>query len=167
MIGSHFVGFRMNCLSIQFQKDILDSPSWAARLLQFWQEVSGSIAPVYGDVRNLGPHRWQGETVGCLGGSQGVGWWWRGIPRSLGKAVVLGTVYQKVWPDFTSAAESKDGLAFASLHDWQSDGDLAESIGPPPVDQAVVADPPRPSFGAPKPKPRFPIGWPFGNPYPN
>jgi hypothetical protein len=166
MVGSRLVGFRMNHLSIRFQKEILDSVDWTTKLLQFWQKVSGSIRPVYGDVRNLGPHRWQGQTIGCLAGSQGVGWWWRGIPQRLGKAVVLGAVYQKLWPSFTSAAENIDGLAFASLQDWQSDGDLAELIGPPPEDQASVLDPPRP-LGAPRPAPKFPTGWPFGNPYPN
>jgi hypothetical protein len=166
MTGHHFVGFRMNHLSILFQKEILDSPSWTAKLLQFWQKVTTLIKPVYGDVRNLGPHRWQGQTIGCLGGSKGVGWWWRGIPRCLGKAVVLGAVYQELWPSFTSAAEKINGFAFASLNDWQSDGDLADIVGQPPDDQAIVAEPPRP-VGAPRPKPRFPIGWPFGNPYPN
>ena len=166
IVGSRLVGFRMNHLSIRFQKEILDSVDWSVKLLKFWKNVSGSIRPVYGDVRNLGPHRWQGQMIGCLRGSQGVGWWWRGIPRRLGKAVVLGAIYQKHWPGFTSVAENIDGIAFASLQDWQSDGDLADRIGPPPENQASVLELPR-SFGESRPAPKFPIGWPFGNPYPN
>jgi hypothetical protein len=166
MTGAHFVGFRMNHLSIRFEKEILDNSKWSAKLSHLWKEISKLIRPAYGDIRNLGPHRWQGQTIGCLAGSKPVGWWWRGIPPTLGKAVVLGTVYQKLWPGFTSAAEMIDGLAFASLPEWQSDDDLAGTIGRPPDDQTMVADPPRP-LGALRPQPKFPTGWPFGNPYPN
>ena len=110
----------MNHLSIRFEKSILDGASWTTRLFQFWQAVSKVIHPVYGDVRNLGPHRWQGQTVDCPAGSKAVGWWWSGIPRSLGKAVVLGVNYQRLWPSFSIASEKEEGLAFASLRDWQS-----------------------------------------------
>ncbi len=166
MIGTNFVGFRMNHLSILFEKETLDRQSWASRLQQFWRTMSGLITPIYGDVQNLGPHRWQGQMIGSRAGSKGVGWWWKGIPRTLGKAVVLGEAYQRLWPGFTSVAEMIDGLAFASLQDWQSDGDLADIVEPPPENQAVV-DHPRGPLGSPKPSPKFPKGWPFGNPYPN
>lgn len=165
-IGTRFVGFRMNHLSIRFEGEILDNPTWTAKLFRFWQKLSGTLRPVYGDVRNLGPHQWQGQRLGCMRGSKAVGWWWHGIPRRLGKAVVLGAVYQRLWASFTSASEKTDELAFVSLKDWQSDRDLSEFVGPPPDDQAEVVEPERP-FGAPKPTPKFPIGWPFENPYPN
>ncbi len=166
MIGVQFLGFRMNHLSIRFEKSILDDASWTRRLFQFWQAVSKAIHPVYGDVRNLGPHRRQGQTVGCLAGSKAVGWWWSGIPRSLGKAVVLGLNYQRLWPSFSMASEKEEELAFASLQDWQSEGDLTDLVGPPPEDQAIVIQA-RGDFGTPKPPPKFPEGWPFRNPYPN
>jgi hypothetical protein len=166
IIGVRFLGFRMNHLSIRFEKAILEDASWTTKLFQFWQAVSKAIRPVYGDVRNLGPHRWQGPTIGCLAGSKAVGWWWSGIPRDLGKAVVLGVDYQRLWPHFSMVSRTEDGFAFASLCDWQSEDDLAEVVGAPPEDQAVVIQD-RGNFGTPKPSPKFPEGWPFGNPYPN
>jgi hypothetical protein len=165
-VGKQFDGFRMNHLSIHFEKGILDAANWAAKLMKFWKAVSRDIKPVYGDIRNLGPHRWQGEEIACLAGSKAVGWWWKGIPRTLGKAVVLGTAYQNLWSSFTSISEMKDGLAFASLPDWRSDSDLSELVGPPPEDQVVVILP-RGHLGTPGPFPKFPKGWPFGNPFPD
>jgi hypothetical protein len=46
--------------------------------------------------------------------------------------VVLGAEYQELWPDFLSHAAHENGLAFASLEDWNSPKDLSDEIGAPP-----------------------------------
>src|SRR5437879_5629491 len=99
---------------------------------RFWKEVSKLIHPIYGDVRVLGNYRWMGATAS--GGQQHPvkSWWWAGIPKSPGSAVVIGETYQRLWPRFVAAAEVNDGLASVSIDDWRTDADLVAKIGQPP-----------------------------------
>src|SRR5581483_3534629 len=118
-LGAYKFGFRSNRLEIKVEKEALSQPGWENSLKLFWQQASIRIRPFYGDVRVLGGYRWMGATVAA--GHQHphpvTSWWWTGIPKVLGAAVVLGDTYQKLWPSFVSAATVIDGLAFVSLDD--------------------------------------------------
>lgn len=179
-LGAHPQGFRTNSLTIEVEKAALAEPGWTTNLKRFWRAASALVNPLYGDVRILRGYKWMGATVSAGQEHPVIGWWWAGIPTKLGNAVVLGNVYQKLWPSFTEAATKFDSLAFASLDDWSTEGDLVESLGPPPHDQVQVpyrfggvmnqeiyreyqAEVRR--VGANNVLREYPQGWPFGSPF--
>lgn len=86
-------------------------------------------------------------------------WWWRGIPKRLGHAVVLGKEYQALWPGFALKATLDDGWAFATVADWAANRDLTSDNGEPPpkitmLRQAEVQE-----------NQNYPEIWPFGEPF--
>jgi hypothetical protein len=87
-------------------------------------------------------------------------WWWAGIPKNLGKAVVLGETYQALWPGFVSVADITNGLAFASTPDWLADAELSELVGEVPEAQAQ-----KKAHALPSRNVEYPSGWPFGEPF--
>lgn len=177
-VGPNKLGFRTNHLTIDLEKGALSQPGWATTVQRFWKEMSILIRPIYGDVRVLGNYSRMGATVS--GGQQHpvTSWWWAGIPHRLGSAVVIGETYQKLWPKFV-ATEIKDGLAFASVDDWNTDVDLADEMGQPPVEQVqlpqrfgsvMTTEEFREYLAAQKrgesPDRRvYPAGWPFAAPF--
>lgn len=179
-LGAHKLGFRTNYLRIDVEKDALLEPGWSTNLQRFWRQVSALICPIYGDVRILGKYQWMGATVSAGEKHPVRGWFWAGIPEKLGDAVVLGDVYQKLWPTFVGAGTVIDGLAFASLEDWKVNGDLIEKVGQPP--QELVQHPDRfwgvmdaevyreylaeiRRVGVDNLRRKYPAGWPFGEPF--
>ena len=133
-LGAGKRGFRANTLQIMVDADVLIQPGWPEGLRRFWQKTSLLIKPFYGDVRILNGLFMGRGTIAYGRGSEShpVGsWWWRGIPSHLGKAVVLGDSYQRLWPAFVSAATLVDGLAFLSSPDWGAEGELSEQIKVP------------------------------------
>src|SRR5258708_27882191 len=179
-VGAHKEGFRANRLRIDVEKAALLEPGWATTLQRFWRQASALVRPIYGDVRVLGNYKWMGATVS--GGQQHpvMSWWWAGIPEKLGSAVVLGDVYQRLWPTFVAASGLEDGLAFASLEDWTDEIDLVEKAGRPPQEQTQIPE----RFGdvmnaeefreywaevrrvgAQNIRRAYPRGWPFGEPF--
>jgi hypothetical protein len=174
--GAHKLGFRTNHLRIEVEKHALSEPGWDSTLKQFWRKVSALIRPIYGDVRVLGNYKWMGATVSPGQMHPVVSWWWAGIPDNLGNAVVLGDVYQKLWPTFTRAATTIDGSAFAALEDWAMNGDLVEIVGRPPQEQVQPSDEfgNKGTFTAKEfrkylsvqiQRRQYPTGWPFGQPF--
>jgi len=179
-VGAHKLGFRTNRLNIVVEKEALAQPGWSTNLKRLWEQTSVLVRPIYGDVRILGNYKWMGATVS--GGQQHPTkvWWWAGIPEKLGNAVVLGNVYQRLWPAFAAASKMADGLAFSSLEDWATDGDLSQKVGKPPQDQLQILE--RVDgiirseelreylsevrrVGAQNLKRKYPTGWPFGEPF--
>lgn len=171
-LGASKRGFRTNHLRIDFEHAVLEQPGWAKTIYAFWQDVSRLVKPFYGDVRILDGYLW-------VRGASSTGrdtelhpipsWWWRGIPKTLGNAVVLGEVYQKLWPRFSSAATSVDGLAFASTRDWSVKRDLAIEMGGVPAQlmQPKARDTKK-WFHALWPvsaKQKYPKLWPFDDPF--
>jgi hypothetical protein len=171
--GAHKLGFRANHLRIEVEKRALSEPGWDSNLKEFWRKTSTLMRPIYGDVRVLGNYKWMGATVSSRRMHPVLSWWWAGIPEKLGNAVVLGDVYQKLWPTFARAATNVDGFAFSSLEDWTTNGDLIEVVGKPPEGQTQAAG----QFGnratftateylaAQTQRRQYPIGWPFGDPF--
>jgi hypothetical protein len=179
-VGAHKLGFRTNHLQIDVEKNALSQPGWLTALKRYWKEVSILLRPIYGDVRVQHGYKWMGATVSGGGQHPVKSWWWAGIPERLGNAVVLGDTYQKLWPSFAASSTISDGLAFASQEDWTADGDLAEKVGRPPLEQAQLPD--RFSgvmsaedfrkymeevrrVGAKHIRRKYPLGWPFGEPF--
>jgi hypothetical protein len=179
-VGPNKLGFRTNHLSIDLEKVALSQPGWATTVQRFWKEVSRLIRPIYGDVRVLGNYGWMGATVSSGQQHPVRSWWWAGIPHQLGRAVVIGETYQNLWPKLVANAEVIDGLAFASVGDWNTDADLADKIGEPPPEQVqlpqrfgsvMTIEEHREFMAAQKrgesPDRRvYPPGWPFGAPFP-
>lgn len=179
-LGAHKLGFRTNCFRIEVEKQALTEPGWAAVIKHLWRQVSVLIDPIYGDVRVLGNYMWMGASVSAGEEHPIKAWWWAGIPKELGNAVVLGSVYQKLWPAFARASTLVHGLAFASLDDWTTRDDLADKVGQPPQEQIQLPD--RFSgimnaetyreyqaelrrVGAHNLRRKYPSGWPFGEPF--
>ena len=165
-------GFRANHLRIDFEHSALEQPGWAKAIHLLWQDACRLLKPFYGDVRILNEYVWsRGKIfIGPNTKSHPVtSWWWRGIPRTLGNAAVLGDVYQKLWPAFSSSATMTDGLAFASTEDWLVKRDLTVEIGDVPKS---IAQPKAwskskwfgPLWRAPE-KPKYPKLWPFEGPF--
>jgi hypothetical protein len=179
-LGAYKLGFRTNHLKIELEKDALSEPGWATNIRRFWEKAPVFIRPIYGDVRVLGKYKWMGASVSAGQEHPVKAWWWAGIPERLGNAVVLGDVYQKLWPAFASASTMINGLAFASLEDWTTSGDLIDKVGRPPQEQVqhldwfggvmnmeiyreYLAECRR--LGAHNVRRKYPSGWPFGEPF--
>jgi len=165
---------------VEVEKDALLEPGWTANIKRFWQQASVLVNPIYGDVRILGKYRWVGATVSPGQGHPVITWWWAGVPNQLGNAVVLGGVYQDLWPAFVGASTMVNGLAFASLEDWTTSGDLVEKVGRPPREQVQIPDrfggtmnaeiyreylAEVRRFGVHNVRRKYPTGWPFGEPF--
>jgi hypothetical protein len=178
--GAHKQGFRANHLNIAIEENALLQPGWAAALKRFWRDTSILLRPVYGDVRVLHGYKWMGATVSGEEQHPVKSWWWAGIPETLGVAVVLGEIYQGLWPKLVTESSMSDRLAFASREDWAIDVDLAEKVGGPPQEQTQIPD--RFSgvmnaedfriymeqvrrVGARNIRRKYPDGWPFGEPF--
>jgi len=166
-------GFRANHFEIELDRDLLKQPGWDVGLLRFWEKASKLIQPFYGDARVL-PGRIGTVATTLLTSSESEShpvraWWWRGIPKTLGCAVVLGEVYQGLWPQFMTAANLKHGLAFVSSQDWLSGETVTSQTGQVPEN---IASRPflwpdgHPTAGAPLSTPdSYPEQWPFEDPF--
>jgi len=143
-LGAGPNGFRSNLIEIYVEAAALSQPGWSAHLQQFWRQMSSLLRPIYGDVRTIhgvtrhgGVAYFSAEDVGRMFRERTRSWFWRGIPKCLGHAVVLGDDYQRLWPDFVAKSEVANGLAFASLPEWSSPEDLASLVGPTPENLAL------------------------------
>lgn len=171
-LGPSKRGFRTNQLSIGFEHSALEQPGWEKAIRALWQDVSRLLRPLYGDVRILSNYVWSRGRIFIGSDTEShpvTSWWWRGIPGTLGNAVVLGEIYQKLWPAFASSATMVDELAFAFTKDWLLRRDLTEEIGKVP---AALAQPKAwskrkwfRSFRPSPEKPKYPKLWPFDGPF--
>jgi len=167
-------GFRSNFLSIAFELAALQQPGWHSQVRRVWIELSRLIQPFFGDVRALNGYRRGRGTYACDAWTEHhpvTSWWWCGVPRDLGNAVVLGEEYQRLWPAFAATADMSGRLAFRALPDWSVKSDLAEQLGGVPDEIAMAQA--RPTAGlsphgilALSQMPRaYPTKWPFDGPF--
>jgi TonB family protein len=161
-VGASRAGFRTNVLDIEIESTALSQPGWSSNLFNFWRHVSNMLKPLYGEVRTHHGYERRGSTVfpsmknhSCLN----VSWWWRGVPKLLGSAVVLGKEYQELWPSFLPQATLESGLAFANYEDWNSQKDLSDKIGVPPRPLLLRGES---AYGGDQ---EYPDVWPFGEPF--
>lgn len=162
-IGANKAGFIANQLQIDVETAALAQPGWPENLRQFWREMSFFLNPFYGEVRTMSGFVWRGSTVCQDQKTENhpvAGWWWRGVPRKLGCAVVLGEDYQNVWPDFRKHATIENNLAFVESPDWGANTKVTKTIGRPP--RGITLKSPD-AFG--RRSERYPRVWPFGEPF--
>ncbi len=162
-IGGSPKGFRSGRLEIEIDAEALRQPGWAAALLHAWRRIAGVVRPFYGDVRTFrGFRRSRSRFWVGLGTEQHpvCSLWWAGVPRGPAHAMVLGTPYLSLWPEFGRAAEHEGGLAFLSTGDWSSADDAFELCGPPPKSIAQVT-PEVQGLGSAR---TYPPIWPFETP---
>jgi hypothetical protein len=165
-LGSSEQGFRSNRVEIQVEVAALAQPGWAEQLQRFWRQLTFLLQPIYGEVRTKGGFIRSGGSVWVTPASikssyplTTRSWFWRGIPRKLGHAVVLGKEYQRLWPDFVKAATMEQGFAFASTPDWSDDADLRQVVGAAPK---AISLHPGEGMGL---KQKYPEAWPFNPPF--
>ena len=161
--GASGLGFRSNLFEIEIESAVLKQPGWKAALELLWHEMTHLLRPIYGETRTIGGRVRMGATVGIEAAdleqdypSTTRSWFWRGVPRTLGHAVVLGPEYQHAWPEFIAQAQVENGFAFASTWDWSSDVDLLQQIGGVPEGIALL-----PGEGMGRAQ-KYPPVWPFG-----
>ncbi len=163
--GSSWQGFRSNRFEIKVEHDLLHQPGWELQLRRFWRSASALIRPFYGEVRllrgqNADGYVSAGDISRLSEESPVISWWWRGIPAKLGCAAVLGVPYTKLWPEFVSAAESSNGLAFVENSDWLSGGNVLPGVGDVPANIASS-----PFISMDYTDESYPETWPFEYPF--
>ncbi len=147
-------GFRANYITLAIEEGAMAQPGWGKQLQRVWHSLSMLIRPFYGDVRTLGGYSRFGATVGIGPDTERhpvQAWWWRGIPRSIGHASVIGHPYLELWPAFTHAATVEEGLAFLSKLAWEGSEDVSAAIGGIPEELV-------------QPEAGYSVSWPFEKP---
>ena len=165
-LGPDEDGFRTHLVEIQVERSVLNQPGWAENLQQFWRQMTFLLRPIYCEVRTEGGYsRHGGAIMFDAAALQQTyphttrSWFWRGIPRRLGHAVVLGRVYQRLWPAFVKKVTLEKGFAFATTPDWSDNVDLLKSVGCAPEAITLL---PGEGLG---PKQKYPRVWPFDPPF--
>jgi len=106
------LGFRTNQLSIEVESAVLRSLDGLTAYGSSGERFRGHKARLWRSTDPCGRQRRGATVFASFKDEAGLeltkGWWWRGIPKQLGCAVVLGETYQKLWP------------AFMSKHCWKS-----------------------------------------------
>ncbi len=167
LLGSGDRGFRTHLVEIGVELSVLSQPGWAEQLRLLWHQMTFLLKPIYGDVRTESGYSRSG---GAIYHSANIAlqehyddatrsWFWRGIPRKLGLAVVLGKEYQRLWPAFKKNATVEKGFAFASTNDWSKKLDVGKIVGPAPKAIALL---PGPGMGREQ---KYPPVWPFDPPF--
>jgi len=166
LLGGSERGFRTNYLEIQIESAVLAQPGWPENLRLVSRQMTFLLRPVYGEVRTEGGYMRSGGSVWV--GPESIqqtypfttrSWFWRGIPRKLGHAVVLGKEYQRLWPGFVEKATTEKGFAFASTPDWSKNVDLSKIVGSAPKEVTLL---PGEGMGRGQKYPRL---WPFERPF--
>jgi hypothetical protein len=158
-LGPSRKGFRCAYLTVTVDADALQQPGWQTALQRFWQHVSETVRPFYGDVRTLhGYRRSRGRyLVTRLTAQHPVrAWWWGGLPLGPAHAVVLGEPYRELWPEFTRAGDRIAGLSLLSTADWRAAEDVFDNVGPAPVSLRMNSSDTIPRD--------YPSQWPFAAP---
>ena len=164
-VGPSWRSFRTNYLAVSVDASLLRQPGWQTQLRHFLNEMSALIKPIYGDVRHL-----KGQSRSGLYLPRDPqreehpvqSWFWRGVPIRLGVAVVLGSAYQLLWPDFVDRATIMSGLAFLSTTDWTVEADLTDESLPVPERIASPRITTRVEPNVARSELDYPAQWPFG-----
>lgn len=103
--GPTRLGFRTCRLNVDIETSAFEQPGWETHVRRVWHELSELMRPFYGDVRVLAGYSKVGGGLAVGPGAEQhpvKSWWWRGIPSSTPNAMVLGPIYQRLWPSFTA-----------------------------------------------------------------
>lgn len=156
------LGFRSHRISLEFESTVLDQPGWTDALRRLWHDLSLFLRPFYGDVRTLD---------GCVrgGGTYLIdqqterhpirSWFWRGLPESLGHAVVLGAPYTDLWPEAALAGRQEQNLCFLDSLEWRKSFTVPIEV---PSDLRQSTEQSGWQAGTTDIK-KYPVLWPFNN----
>ena len=125
-------GFKSNYIKVLIESSVLEQPGWATSIRKFWKSASLIIQPYFGDVRTINNairSRSYYAGDGKTDFHPVCGPWWKGIPRDLGHAAVLGHPYISNWPKFKKSGEIEGNLAFISNNNWMGKKNIARTIG--------------------------------------
>ncbi|MEH7126557.1 hypothetical protein V7127_25540 [Bacillus sp. JJ1773] len=139
-VGPTREGFRSCYISIDFLEEVMVQPGWPLEIKRFWLKTSELLNSFYGEVRR--------------GWSPVSAWWWRGLPKKLGNAAILGKPYIDLWPDFVNKAKQTENGLFYIENIKQDYQDLHSIITEIPED--IVQ---------PKNKQKHSRNWPFEGPF--
>ncbi|MFB5284059.1 hypothetical protein [Peribacillus sp. Hz7] len=139
-VGPTRQGFRSCYITIKFLEEVMKQPGWSMELKRFWLKASDQLKPFYGEMRK--------------GQNPRNGTWWRGLPKSLGNAAMLGKPYIDLWPDFIKEAKQTEGGLFYIENIKEDYEDLHSIITEVPED--IVQ---------PKNKKKHSRNWPFEGPF--
>ncbi|MFY9496548.1 MAG: hypothetical protein WAP29_05410 [Halanaerobiales bacterium] len=107
-IGPGPIGYRFGYLSISIDAAVLSMAGWETEIIRLFKRISEMIKPFYGDIFILNDYI-RSRTVLCQDDMTQkhpiMGYWWNGIPRKSGLAVVFGEPllkYIKISRDYES-----------------------------------------------------------------
>jgi hypothetical protein len=118
--------YRASYITLQLDAVVLNQSGWPLALKRFFREMSVLLNPFYGDIRVLRNYLRGRGTVWSNSDTEDhpiKSWWWRGIPKKAGLAIVLGDPLLEIWPEF--AAKSKKVADLYIADDYQ-DGSLLQ-----------------------------------------
>lgn len=175
LVGPFWRGFRSNYISVAVDASALEQPGWPSQVRRSWIELSRLIRPFFGDARILHGYLHGRGTYAVNSQTQAhpvKSWWWRGVPTSLGIAVVCGEPYTRLWPAFDAVATRIEGLAMVISSDWPQEADLSQELGgvPSEIAQPALAPPDQQNIRAiinaerEALLERYPPIWPFEGP---
>lgn len=92
-IGPTRIGYRFGHFSISIDAAVLSMVGWETEIIRLFKNISEIIAPFYGDIFILNNYI-RTRTVSYSDDKTEkhpiTSWWWNGIPRESGLALVLG-----------------------------------------------------------------------------
>lgn len=133
--------FRANYVEVEIDSEVLNQLGWEDHLRKFWRALSVFIKPFYGDVRFLNNLIRSKTTYWIDAKSERhpiKTWWWKGVPKSLGQAIVIGEPYVDLWNEIKENGTKHDRLYFVSTHDWRRGEEVDKILGKVPRDIAQV-----------------------------
>lgn len=137
--GAAMRKFRSGYIELQLLQDIFIQPDWNLAVKRLFIEIAKLLKPFYSEIIC--------EQLGSMTGEQYIkmekeglfrSWWWRGIPRDLGYAVVLDKQYISQWEQFKMVASCiSDNLYMADCFGEPGLKNVSSKIGAVP--ESIVA----------------------------
>ena len=90
--------YRCGKIELQILKEVFLQPDWNLAVKRLFVEIARLLIPFYAEIIEKEPYAVMRE--------KGLvrSWWWRGIPRDLGYAIVLHKQYAQRWKRFQKLA---------------------------------------------------------------
>ncbi|MDQ0245133.1 hypothetical protein J2S09_002709 [Bacillus fengqiuensis] len=139
-IGATREGFRASYITMEFLEEVMNQPGWPTELKRFWLKASDQLQPFYGEMRKAK------FSIGDM--------WWKGFPKKLGNAAIIGKPYIDLWPEFIKEAKQTDSGLFYIENIKKDYLDLHSIISEVPEDLVQ-----------PKTKKKHSRNWPFEGPF--
>ncbi|MCM3068245.1 hypothetical protein M3568_18110 [Priestia flexa] len=138
--GPTSLGYRSCYIEMHFLEEVMKQPGWALEIKRFWLESSKLLNPFFSEIR-------RGRSPVCS-------WWWRGIPKNLGFATLLGEPYIDLWSDFiVKAKQTENGLFYIE----NIEGKYTDIY-------SIISNVPE-RIAQPKNEEKYPRIWPFNDPF--